>query len=112
MESIDHVKEQGNIEQEYVFPFSSRSRKFLILFFARWFGLILLPIVSFAGDGAVAVLYFIRAAVNEGTKKPEELAKGRAIDLSVQFTLFWMPFFTLLGWWINKPLSMLFGKLS
>ena len=40
---------------------------------------------------------------------PEELAKARAIDLSIQFSIFWMPFFILLSWWIDKPLHMLFG---
>ena len=42
---------------------------------------------------------------------PEELAKARAIDLSIQFTLFWMPFLVLLAWWIGKPLHLMFGKL-
>ena len=37
------------------------------------------------------------------------LARGRAIDLSIQFTLFWMPFLVLLGWWIDKPMHLLFG---
>ena len=41
---------------------------------------------------------------------PEELAKARAIDLSIQFTLFWMPFLVLLAWWIGKPLHLMFGK--
>lgn len=40
---------------------------------------------------------------------PSELAKARAIDLSIQFSLFWMPFFVLLAWWVNKPLHLLFG---
>lgn len=39
---------------------------------------------------------------------PSELAKARAIDLSIQFTLFWMPFLVLLGWWIDKPMHLLF----
>ena len=41
---------------------------------------------------------------------PNTLAKGEAIDLSIQFTLFWMPFLVLLGWWTNRPLTLLFGK--
>lgn len=41
---------------------------------------------------------------------PQQLAKARAIDLSVQFTLFWMPFLVLLAWWIGKPLHLLFGE--
>jgi hypothetical protein len=40
---------------------------------------------------------------------PISLARARAIDLSVQFSLFWMPFLVLLAWWTNKPLSLLFG---
>lgn len=43
---------------------------------------------------------------------PSSLAKARAIDLSIQFVLFWMPFVVLLGWWTNKPMSLLFGESS
>lgn len=89
VKSIEHVREDGNIQEE-------------------WFGLILLPFVSFSADGVVAVLYFIRAA----PEQPATLAKARAIDLSVQFTLFWMPFLVLLGWLIKKPLILLFGGLE
>ncbi len=39
---------------------------------------------------------------------PSTVAKARAIDLSIQFILFWMPFIVLLAWWTNKPLSLLF----
>ncbi|KAI0804620.1 hypothetical protein BC629DRAFT_1488445 [Irpex lacteus] len=93
VESIESVRESGNIQEE-------------------WFGLILLPIVSFAADGVVAIAYFARSLLNHvlGRKalEPQELAKARAIDLSIQFTLFWMPFLVLLGWWINKPMHLLF----
>jgi Ca2+:H+ antiporter len=92
VESIDFVREESNIQTE-------------------WFGLILLPIVSFAADGTVAAVYFIRHTLrlffSEGTP-PQTLAKGEAIDLSIQFTLFWMPFFVLVGWWTDKPLTLLF----
>lgn len=40
---------------------------------------------------------------------PTTLAHGQAIDLSIQFVLFWMPFLVLLAWWSNKPLTLLFG---
>ncbi len=90
VESIEHVREDGNIQEE-------------------WFGLILLPIVSFSADGVVAILYFVRAALFLAPEPPATLAKARAIDLSVQFTLFWMPFLVLLGWWLGKPLILLFG---
>lgn len=42
----------------------------------------------------------------------EETAKARAIDLSIQFSIFWMPFLVLLGWWINKPMHLLFGSFQ
>jgi Ca2+/H+ antiporter len=79
----------------------------------RWFGIVLLPLVSFSADGAVAVVFFIRSSLRYffGTPPPPDtIAEGRAIDLSIQFILFWMPFVTLLGWWLNKPVSLLFGK--
>lgn len=41
---------------------------------------------------------------------PDELARGIAIDLSIQFALFWMPFCVILGWWIEKPLTLPIGK--
>lgn len=78
----------------------------------RWFGVILLPLVSFASDGVIASLFFARYALRLyfGTPEPPaELAKGRAIDLSIQFLLFWLPFLVLLGWWTEKPMHMLFG---
>ena len=69
--------------------------------------------MSFSADGCVAIVYFVRSVVNHilghETLVPSQLAKGRAIDLSIQFTLFWMPFLVLLGWWIGKPMHLLFG---
>jgi Ca2+:H+ antiporter len=38
------------------------------------------------------------------------LANARPIDLSIQFTMFWMPFIVILGWWIGRPMSLLFGE--
>ncbi|CAE6439724.1 unnamed protein product [Rhizoctonia solani] len=60
---------------------------------SEWFGLILLPLLSFAADGP---------------ESPDELAKARSIDLSIQFALFWMPVVVLLGWWTHRPMSLLF----
>ncbi|KAJ3517358.1 hypothetical protein NMY22_g13982 [Coprinellus aureogranulatus] len=77
----------------------------------EWFGLILLPLVSYAADGTVAMVYFFRHLLRHFFKEPappQTLAKGRAIDLSIQFTLFWMPFFVLLGWWTGRPMTLLF----
>ena len=110
VESIEFVRESGKIQEEYVY-FSSPRRTSHTPY--RWFGLILLPIVSFSADGVVAIVYFLRSIVNhilgKETMVPSQLAKGRAIDLSIQFTLFWMPFLVLLGWWIDKPMHLLFG---
>ncbi|EIM84946.1 uncharacterized protein STEHIDRAFT_60432 [Stereum hirsutum FP-91666 SS1] len=94
VESIEFVRESGNIREE-------------------WFGLILLPIVSFAADGAVAVVYFLHTTclvptVTLAMDPPTSVAEARAIDLSIQFLLFWMPFLVLLGWWTHKPMSLLF----
>ena len=79
----------------------------------RWFGLILLPIASFSADGCLVSVFFARRVISHvrgrSTMLPQELAKARAIDLSVQFALFWTPFLVLLGWWIDKPMHLLFG---
>ncbi|KIJ33173.1 hypothetical protein M422DRAFT_35554 [Sphaerobolus stellatus SS14] len=91
--SIETVLEESNITQE-------------------WFGLVLLPLVSFSGDATVAIVYFLRTILFLKPEVPESLAKARAIDLSIQFTLFWMPFLVLLGWWINKPLTLLFDQFE
>ncbi|KAG1753706.1 uncharacterized protein EDB91DRAFT_413212 [Suillus paluster] len=80
----------------------------------EWFGLVLLPFVSFSADGAVAAGYFLQKALrrvwsrSKDLEPPNTLAKAEAIDLSIQFVLLWMPFLTLLGWWTNKPFSLLF----
>lgn len=82
----------------------------------RWFGLILLPFVSFSADGAVAIVFFLESVYDHVTGKkvqtPSMLARGRAIDLSIQFTLWWMPFLVLLGWWTARPMHLLFGACS
>lgn len=76
-----------------------------------WFGLIVLPIVSFAADGILAIVYFLRHLLRHFFREPvppATLARGEAIDLSIQFVLFWMPFLVLLAWWSGKPLTLLF----
>ena len=75
----------------------------------------MLPIVSFAADGTVAVTYFIRYMFRHFFREPVPpitLAKARGIDLSIQFVLFWMPFFILIAWWTHKPLTLLFGAYA
>ncbi|EIN04423.1 hypothetical protein PUNSTDRAFT_108161 [Punctularia strigosozonata HHB-11173 SS5] len=96
VESIEFVREEAGIQEE-------------------WFGLVLLPIVSFSADGTVAIVFFLRYMLKMflGTPSPPAtLAKARAIDLSIQFTLFWMPFLVLLGWWTGKPLTLLFDMFE
>jgi Ca2+:H+ antiporter len=94
-------------------PLSYLCKRAHSLPYHRWFGIILLPIVSFSADGAVAIAFFLRSFLRRfitAPQPPDLLAEARAIDLSIQFLLFWMPVVTLLGWWINKPMSLLFGK--
>ncbi|KAF9224306.1 hypothetical protein BS17DRAFT_779615 [Gyrodon lividus] len=79
----------------------------------EWLGLVLLPLVSFSADGAIAVGYFVHRSVGYIFKltepePPTTLAKAEAIDLSIQFLLLWMPFLMLLGWWMDKPFNLLF----
>ncbi|KAI9439289.1 hypothetical protein H4582DRAFT_129082 [Lactarius indigo] len=95
IESIEFVREWDYIQEE-------------------WFGIVLLPIVSFSADATIAVTYFTHKLLktlfrsNLEPARRESLAQARSIDVSIQFLLFWMPFVTLLGWWTNKPMSMLF----
>jgi len=77
----------------------------------EWFGLILIPLISYAADGTVAVVYGIRHLLRHYLTEPSPpttLARGESIDLSIQFALFWMPFFVLLAWWTGRPLTLLF----
>jgi len=74
----------------------------------EWFGLILLPLLSFAADGLLTVYFFIKKYILRGPPGPVEFSRALAIDLSVQFVLFWIPFFILLAWWIGSPLSLAF----
>ncbi|KAG1908139.1 uncharacterized protein F5891DRAFT_991720 [Suillus fuscotomentosus] len=95
VDSIEPVRHVSNITEE-------------------WFGLVLIPFVSFSADGAVAAGYFLQKASRRvwyKTKDPEPpntLAKAEAIDLSIQFVLLWMPVLTLLGWCTGKPFNLLF----
>ncbi len=80
----------------------------------RWFGLVLLPIVSWSADGAVSIVFFAQYlwrlfSPNIEPPPPATLAKARAIDLSIQFSLFWMPFLVLLAWWTDRTFNLLFG---
>ena len=104
---------------------SRKSQHFLLcnktqgnsIFFARrWFGLFLLPLISYAADATVTIVYYIRHIlshiISHRPDPPTTLARGASINLSIQFVLFWMPFFVLLAWCTGKPLSLLFGMLG
>jgi Ca2+:H+ antiporter len=53
-----------------------------------WFGMILIPFVSFSGDAVVASIYFLRYTFRiffrNKPEPPAELAKGRSIDMAIQ----------------------------
>ncbi|KAH7931353.1 hypothetical protein BV22DRAFT_1124276 [Leucogyrophana mollusca] len=94
VDSIDSVRENAHITMEF-------------------FGIVILPFVSFSADGTVSVVYFARRIARQlmNTTDPEPpttLAKAGAIDLSIQFVLLWMPIVVLLGWIAGKPFSLLF----
>ncbi|KDN39109.1 hypothetical protein RSAG8_09016, partial [Rhizoctonia solani AG-8 WAC10335] len=83
------------------------------LFTSEWFGLILLPLVSYAGDGLNTIMYFIRTNLMKmHVEPPNDLAKAKSIDLSIQFTLFWIPALVLVGWALNEPLTLLFDHFE
>jgi hypothetical protein len=60
----------------------------------RWFGIVLLPLVSFSADGTIALWFILHSSLRYFFSKPDPpdtLAEARAIDVSIQFLLFWMP---------------------
>ncbi|KAH9895939.1 hypothetical protein C8Q73DRAFT_690170 [Cubamyces lactineus] len=87
VESIDPVREQYHIQAEF-------------------FGLILLPLVSFLPEAALAIFSFMPTLGI--VMPPEAEARGTPIDSSIQFTLWWMPVVILVGWWTGKPIHLLF----
>ncbi|KAJ3826687.1 hypothetical protein F5880DRAFT_1610022 [Lentinula raphanica] len=96
VDSIEIVRSSSQIQQE-------------------WFGLILLPLSSYAADAILALGYFIRTTAQYilGWKRPPtRVAKARSIDVSIQFNLFWLPFLILLGWWSNRPMTLLFDTFE
>ena len=57
----------------------------------------------------VAVMYFTRKLLLGKPRPPKLLAEIRAISLSIQFMLFWMPVFVIIGVCTNKHLMLVFG---
>ncbi|EJD34454.1 hypothetical protein AURDEDRAFT_176499 [Auricularia subglabra TFB-10046 SS5] len=79
----------------------------------EWFGLVLLPLVSFAGDAFLSLLHYARRLRNRHlAPEPDGVASGLSIDLSIQFLLFWMPLFVIIAWCAQKPLLLLFDLLE
>ncbi|KAF8917085.1 hypothetical protein CPB85DRAFT_1215600 [Mucidula mucida] len=94
--TIEFIAEEGHVGEEF-------------------FGLILLPLISFSADGTVTIIYSIRVAFRHyfgEPRPPTMIAQAQAIDLSIQYILFWMPFIVLLSWFMNKPLLLLFDMFE
>ncbi|KAJ7047689.1 hypothetical protein C8F04DRAFT_935863 [Mycena alexandri] len=96
VESIEPMRERHQIKEE-------------------WFGLVLLPFVSFSAECIMSLVYYVHVHLKHylGTtmplSPPKTLAEARSIDLSIQFLLFWMPLrIVLLAWVTHKPLSLVF----
>ncbi|KAJ3555455.1 hypothetical protein NM688_g2568 [Phlebia brevispora] len=98
VESIEDIRASGEIREEF-------------------YGLIVLPFASFAAGGAIAIGSGVKELLTDFVKDeelkrwaPPKLAQARPIDMSIQFTLFWMPVFVLLGWAADKPIHLMFGR--
>ncbi|KAH9014308.1 calcium/proton exchanger [Lactarius pseudohatsudake] len=83
--SIDGLTESGQISKEFV-------------------GLILLPIVGNAAEHVTAVTVSVKNKLT--------LSLGVAVGSSIQIALFVIPFITVLGWIIGKPLTLLFDPFE
>jgi Ca2+:H+ antiporter len=73
----------------------------------EWFGLILLPMVSFSADALVSIVNFVRNTFF-GHSVPHTMASYRHVDDAIQFIMFWAPVLVLLGWIMQRPMSLLF----
>jgi Ca2+:H+ antiporter len=79
----------------------------------RWFGLILLPFVSFSADGLLAIVTFIRKQFfNHKHLDSHNMAEYRPIELSIQFLMFWIPLLVILGWFLRKPATLLYDPFE
>ncbi|KAH8994976.1 calcium/proton exchanger [Lactarius akahatsu] len=85
VDSIDGLTASGNISKEFV-------------------GLILLPIVGNAAEHVTAVTVSVKNKLT--------LSLGVAVGSSIQIALFVIPFITVLGWILGKPLTLLFDPFE
>ena len=67
-------------------------------------GIILLPIVGNAAEHATAV--------SCAMKDKLDLSIGVAVGSSTQIALFVIPFVTLLGWWLDQPMTLNFSEFE
>jgi len=67
-------------------------------------GIILLPIVGNAAEHATAVSCAIKDKL--------DLSIGVAVGSSTQIALFVIPFVTLLGWWLDEPMTLNFSEFE
>ncbi|KAF7793301.1 hypothetical protein EIP86_004413 [Pleurotus ostreatoroseus] len=105
VESLDDLRASGVIKDEF-------------------FGLVILPLASFSASGISSIWYFLHsimllnkephwddeaqtATKGSATRKLPKI-KALPIELSIQYILFWTSFFVLLGWWIHKPVVLMF----
>ncbi|KAI0264387.1 calcium/proton exchanger [Gloeopeniophorella convolvens] len=85
VDSIDGLVAGGGISKEFV-------------------GLILLPIVGNAAEHVTAVTVSVKDKLT--------LSLGVAVGSSIQIALFVIPFITILGWIMGKPLTLLFDPFE
>ncbi|GAA6059745.1 hypothetical protein JCM10212_001953 [Sporobolomyces blumeae] len=70
----------------------------------EWVALILLPIVGNAAEHVTAVSVSVHDKI--------DLSMGVAVGSSIQIALFVIPLLVILGWIMNKPLSLLFDPFE
>ncbi|KAG6903303.1 hypothetical protein C0995_013056 [Termitomyces sp. Mi166 len=111
VDSVKPMRTRGIIQQEYAVspvPYFINSIDKVY----RFFGIVLLPMVSYSADGILSTVFFFRRHfghyLGRAPPPPSGLAQGRSIDIGIQFLLFWMPFLVLVAWFTHKPLSLLF----
>jgi Ca2+:H+ antiporter len=85
VDSIDGLTDTGHISKEFV-------------------GVILLPIVGNAAEHVTAVTVAVKDKLT--------LSMGVAVGSSIQIALFVIPFSVVLGWILDKPLTLLFDPFE
>jgi len=82
----------------------------------HFFGLVVIPIVSYSADGLLTSVFYMRSQLRHSFGVPYKpagsLAETRSIELSIQFMLFWTPVLVLVAWIHGKPLSLLFDTFE